>query len=70
MVPPRLKIHFSEYGHAAYQNKGNENYKKIHANILPLHTHLTPVVGPKSCFFLFVAMLHIKLKGMKRTTTF
>ena len=52
---------FSEYGHAAYQIKGNETYDNLHANIL--HTPLTPGLGLKvktiSC--LKVLILHIKL---------
>ena len=43
------------WGHVAYQITGNETYDNIHANILPLHTTLTPGVrskGQNSCFFL------------------
>ena len=63
------KTIFSEYGHVAYQIKGNEAYNNMLANILPLHTPLTPGMGSKGYFFSFlkVVMLHIKLKGMKHT---
>ena len=47
-----IKLTFSEYGHVAFQIKGNEVYINM-LNILPLHTPLTPVVGSKGHFFLF-----------------
>ena len=42
---------FSEYGHVAYQIEGNEAYNSMQANILPLHTTLTPGMGSKGQFF-------------------
>ena len=62
-----MKLTFSEYGHVAYQIKGNETYNNTLANILPLHSPLTPGVGVKrSIFFSFlkVVILHINLMGM------
>ena len=53
--------------HVAYQIKGNETYDKIHANIMLLHTQLTHGVGSKGQNSFF-SCVHIKLKGMKRTT--
>ena len=47
-----IKLTFSEYGHVAYQIKGNEVYNNM-LNIFPLHTPLIPVVGSKGHFFLF-----------------
>ena len=60
----------SEYGHVAYQIKENETYNNMLANILHLHTPLTPGVGSKDHFFSFlkVVMLHMKLTGMKHRT--
>ena len=55
---------FFKYGHVAYQTKGNEMYHNMQADILPLHTPLTPVVGLNSqniFFLLKVAILHIKV---------
>ena len=43
---------FSEYGPVAYQIKGNEAYNNMIANILPLHTPLTPGVGSKGQIFI------------------
>ena len=40
-----IKLTFSEYGHDAYQIKGNEAYSNMLANILHLHTY------QKSIFF-------------------
>ena len=37
-----IKLFFSEYGHVAYQIKGNEAYNYMLANVLPIHTSLTP----------------------------
>ena len=42
-----IKSTFSEYGHVAYQIKGNETYSNMIANSFPLHTPLTPGVGSK-----------------------
>ena len=36
-----ISCFFSEYGHAAYQIKGNEAYDNMLANILLLHLSLT-----------------------------
>ena len=38
------------------------------ANILPLHTPLTPGVWSKCHFFPKVVMLHVKLRGLKQRT--
>ena len=38
------------------------------ANILPLHTPLTPGVGSKGILFFSEVLLQIKLKGMKHRT--
>ena len=48
------KSTFSEYGHVAYQNKGNDGYNNMQANILLLLTTLTPGLGSKgqNSFFL------------------
>ena len=46
----KLKIDF-EYGHVAYQIKGNEVYNNMPANSLPVHSPLTPGVGSKGHFF-------------------
>ena len=40
-----IKSTFSEYGHVAYQIKGNEAYNNMLANVLLLCTPLTPQVG-------------------------
>ena len=43
---------FSEYGHVAYQIKGNEAYNKMLAKTIPLNTPLTPGWGQKViCLF-------------------
>ena len=42
-----IKSTFSEYGHVTYQIKRNEAYNNMLANVLPLHTPLTPQVGRK-----------------------
>ena len=44
-----LKLTFSEYGHVSYQIKGNDAYNYMSANVLPLHTSLTPG-GTKGLF--------------------
>ena len=59
---------FSEYGHVAYQMKGNETNYNMLANVLPLHTPLTP--GVQKVFFLKVVMVHVKLMGMIQRTQF
>ena len=65
---------WGSWGHVAYQITGNETYVNINANVLPLHTPLTPGVRSKSqnscIFYLKVVMLHIKLKRMKHRTNF
>ena len=38
---------FSEHGHVAYQIKGNDECSNMQANILSLHTPLSPGVGLK-----------------------
>ena len=48
-----IKSTFSEFGHVAYQIKGNETYNNIIANILSLHFPLTPGMGSKGHFFFF-----------------
>ena len=60
---------FSEYGHVAYQIKGNDECSKMVANILPADRPLSPHpptlgVWSKSSFFRIMVMVHIKLKGM------
>ena len=47
-----IKSTFSEYGHVAYQMKGNEAYNNM-LNSLPVHTPLTPGVGSKGQFVFF-----------------
>ena len=47
--------------------KGNEAYNNMLANVLPLFTPLTPVVGSKRSFFLKVIMLNVKLRMKQRT---
>ena len=47
MAPPQgshrlIKSSFYEYGHIAYQIKGNEAYNNMLANISPLHKTLDP----------------------------
>ena len=54
------KIYFLEYGHVAYQIKENEAYNYMLANVLPLHTSLTPGRS-KGHFFLNVVMVHVEL---------
>ena len=60
----------SEYVHAAYQINGNVVYDNLLAIILL--SHILDLRGgikrSKHFFSLKVAMLHIKLKGMKRRT--
>ena len=53
---------FSEYGHFAYQIKGNDTCSNMVANIL---LDLRPK-GQNIFLFLKVVMLYIKLKGMER----
>ena len=42
--------------------KGNEAYNNMLANVLPLHTPLTPGVGSKGQFFFFSESNHIACK--------
>ena len=49
---------FSEYGQVAYQIKENEAYNYMLANVLPLHTSLTPG-GSKGLFFFFPVSSHV-----------
>ena len=44
-------ISFSESGHVAYQIKGNLAQSTMKANMLSLHTPMTPGVGSKGHFF-------------------
>ena len=62
---------FLEYGHVAYQIKGNEAYNNMLANNLFLILPLNPWIWVKRliCFFSEVVMLHILLIGMKHRTT-
>ena len=46
------KLTFSEYGHVAYQIKGNEAYNYMLANVLPSHTSLNPG-DEKVIYFIF-----------------
>ena len=48
-----IKSTFSEYGHVAYQIKGNEAHINMLANILSLYTSLTPREGSKCHVLLF-----------------
>ena len=57
------KIHFSEYGHVAYQITENDACSNMVANILPVDTPMAPRAGSKG-LCLKVAMLHIK--GMEK----
>ena len=58
---------FSEYGHVAYQIKGNDECCIMYAHSMSLHTPLTPEVGSKvkKVLFLKVVMMPIKLMGME-----
>ena len=58
-----IKSTFSEYGHVAYQIKGNEACNNMLANSLVLHLPLTPGMGQRVNFFSFLkeVMLYIKL---------
>ena len=60
-----IKSTFSEYGHVAYQIKGNEAYNNMLANILPFHTPLTPGLGSKGQFLFFSESSHVayQIKG-------
>ena len=53
----------AEYSHVAYQIKGNEAENNMLANILPLHTHLTPGVG-LTCHFYTPVTKYIVLKAV------
>ena len=57
--PPNIKLTFSEYGHFAYQIKGNAAYNNILANNLLLHLFLTPGVGSKGKFVFFSESSHV-----------
>ena len=58
---------FQNYGHVAYQIKGNDACSNMVANILPVDTPSTSEVGSKGLKknLLKVVKLHIKLKGME-----
>ena len=56
---PNIKLTFSEYGHVAYQIKGNEAYNNMLVNILLLHLPLIPGVGSKGVFFFFSESSHV-----------
>ena len=62
-----IKLTFSEYGHVAYQIKGNEAYNYMLANDKPLDRSLTPG-GSKVIFFLF-CKLHVELNGNEAENT-
>ena len=47
------KSDLSDYGHVAYQIKGNETYKNMLVNILPSHIPLAPGVGSKGQLFFY-----------------
>ena len=47
------KTLFSEYGHVAYQFKGNEAYNDMLVNTLTIHALSTPGVRSKGQFFFF-----------------
>ena len=55
---------FSEYGHVAYQIKGNDACSNMVANNLPVDT--PSLWGVIKAFFLKVVMLHIKLKKLEQ----
>ena len=52
---------YSDYGHVAYQIKGNDTNSNMEANILAVDTPLTPWVESQgqTFFFLKVVVLHI-----------
>ena len=54
-----IKSAFSEYGHVAYQIKGNEAYSNMLANNMVLHLLLTPGVGSKGSFVFFSESSHV-----------
>ena len=67
----RPKTAFSEYGHFAYQIKGNDTYSNMLVNILPVDPHDPRGGGGggrcqkvKLQLFQNMVMLHIKLKGI------
>ena len=60
-----MKSTFSEYGHVAYQIKRNESYNNMLANVLPLHTSLTPGVGSKGQLFPFLKVVMSLVKLME-----
>ena len=57
----------SEHGPFVYQMKGNDECSNMQSDILSLHAPSTPGVGVRvrTCFFLKVFILHIKLIGME-----
>ena len=61
----KIKL-FSKYGHIAYQIKADDAGSNMVANSLPTETPSTQGWGQKVklYFFLKVAILHIKLKGI------
>ena len=60
--PPHTnkKLTFSEYGHAAYQIKGNVAYNNILTNIMLLHLPLTRGVGTKVNLFSFLKVVMLR----------
>ena len=54
-----ITLSFLEYGHVAYQVKGNGIYNNMLANSMPLHIPLTPGVGQKVVFFFFSESCHV-----------
>ena len=53
-----INLSLLEYGHVAYQVKGNGIYNNMLANSMPLHIPLTPGVGQK-VFFFFSESCHV-----------
>ena len=53
---------FSEYGHVAYQIKGNEAYNNKLVNCLPLHTPLTPG-GIQKVILFFSESSHVAIQN-------
>ena len=52
---------FSEYGHVAYQFKGNEAFNGMLVNTLTIHTPSTPGVRSKGHFFFFSKISQVAL---------
>ena len=62
---------FSEYGHVAYQIKGNDAYCKVVANSLPADpSHRNSRGGVKIQHYQNMVMLQIKLSGITNAATF